>query len=101
MNVEEQKKIPVKQLHGSLVSEDRWDRCNMSATKEDAEAFVEEASANHPAFGLVVPDDNSKPDALDAMVFTQPLIYHLQQEFPTNILSGISTLRRHHVQYLA
>ncbi|CZR51657.1 uncharacterized protein PAC_01534 [Phialocephala subalpina] len=69
MNVEEQKKIPVKQLHGSLVSEDRWDRCNMSATKEDVEAFVEEASANHPAFGLVVPDDNSKPDALDAMAY--------------------------------
>ncbi|KAF8864656.1 hypothetical protein BDZ45DRAFT_721625 [Acephala macrosclerotiorum] len=67
MNVEAQKKIPVKQLHGSLVSEDRWDRCNMSATKGDVGAFVEEASANHPAFGLILPGDNSKPDALDAM----------------------------------
>lgn len=78
MNVEAQKKITVKELHGSLVS---WDRCNMSATKEDVEAFVEEASAEHPAFGLVLPGDNSKQDALGAMVLVQSSICHSSKSF--------------------
>ncbi|KAE8450233.1 hypothetical protein EG329_006660 [Mollisiaceae sp. DMI_Dod_QoI] len=41
----------------------------MSSTKEDVEASVDEASANHPEHGLILPGNNQKPDALDEMAF--------------------------------